>query len=534
MRKIGKNLLAVLVAVVATFSTASSVQAVSLDSIGSLALDSVSDTFFHMEGFQQNNRNYAVIAAGNGGLLIVDITDPANMELVSQYNTTGTARDVVVSGNYAYVADGVTAAGLSTAGKMFIFDISDVANPSLVGTYTKTTDTVTTVALSGTNLFVGTTLGGVRVIDVTNPAAPTEIGALTTDAQADTDIVIKDNRLYLLQASLSKMTIVNIDTPSSPAIVTTVATAATANELYINESTLYVANGDNGITVYDLTNLDAPANQGTYNSAGVAMGVALVPNSPWVFVADAGGGIDLVDFSDLTNATVIGEVNADEYLASNDVIYSNGVAYVLSNGVQAVQIKFNFEVEGSSTGKVGKVIVTESGNDWCTFTAYDDKIGARPKLGDMNGDGIDDIAVVPKDAVKKPKLQFWNAMDCTKFSQKKLSDSDKKLRFLIAVGDYFKGTAADELVAAAAYTQDGVSKLRILSYFVNSSNKYSQKAKVTENPTLSAFTEDGIKVRLKTGQDYPIIVQSKDDSSKNVKYKLKKKDDGSYKLKKKD
>jgi hypothetical protein len=39
-------------------------------------------------------------------LQVIDVSDPANPQRVGGYDTSGSARGVAVSGNYAYVADG--------------------------------------------------------------------------------------------------------------------------------------------------------------------------------------------------------------------------------------------------------------------------------------------------------------------------------------------------------------------------------------------------------------------------------------------
>jgi len=47
--------------------------------------------------------NYAYVAAGVGGLLVIDVSNPAKPKPVGGYDTSGSARGVAVSGNYAYV-----------------------------------------------------------------------------------------------------------------------------------------------------------------------------------------------------------------------------------------------------------------------------------------------------------------------------------------------------------------------------------------------------------------------------------------------
>ena len=70
---------------------------------------------------------YAYVAAGEAGLQVIDLTNPANLRHVGSYDTGGQARGIQVVGNYAYLADGD--AGLQ------VIDIRNPANPTDAGRY---------------------------------------------------------------------------------------------------------------------------------------------------------------------------------------------------------------------------------------------------------------------------------------------------------------------------------------------------------------------------------------------------------------
>jgi hypothetical protein len=69
--------------------------------------------------------DYAYVADGRAGLIIVDISDPRTPFIVSRYDTPDYANDVFVSGNYAYVADG--------EGGLQVITIEDPEDPTLYG-----------------------------------------------------------------------------------------------------------------------------------------------------------------------------------------------------------------------------------------------------------------------------------------------------------------------------------------------------------------------------------------------------------------
>ncbi|MBC7116446.1 MAG: hypothetical protein H5T93_05375, partial [Pseudothermotoga sp.] len=68
--------------------------------------------------------DYAYVADDRYGLVIVDISDPANPQQVGRLDTGGWAEDVVISGDYAYVAN--------WGNGLVIVDISNPNMPQLV------------------------------------------------------------------------------------------------------------------------------------------------------------------------------------------------------------------------------------------------------------------------------------------------------------------------------------------------------------------------------------------------------------------
>jgi hypothetical protein len=117
----------------------------------------------------------AYVADGQEGLRVIDISDPTTPYEISAYNTLGSAYDVAVVDTYAYVANGQ---GLQ------VVDVSDPTAPHEVSFY-ETPIYVEGVAVAGDPssgsgqvyaLVADGYGGGLRVIDVSNPAAPVEVG----------------------------------------------------------------------------------------------------------------------------------------------------------------------------------------------------------------------------------------------------------------------------------------------------------------------------------------------------------------------
>jgi hypothetical protein len=82
--------------------------------------------------------NYAYVADYLAGLQVIDVSNPANPQRVGGYNSSGGAVNVAVSGAYVYVADTVAS---DASGKIYVgdgllvIDVSNPANPQRVGGY---------------------------------------------------------------------------------------------------------------------------------------------------------------------------------------------------------------------------------------------------------------------------------------------------------------------------------------------------------------------------------------------------------------
>jgi hypothetical protein len=112
----------------------------------------------------------AYVAAGNAGLQIVDIGNPAAPRSAGIVDTAGTAYRVAVVGDLAFVADGSA---------LVVVDVSRPSQPAIRGSLTTP---ATAVAAAGSRAYV---LGGnqLKAVDARNPAAPALLGALASLGQ---------------------------------------------------------------------------------------------------------------------------------------------------------------------------------------------------------------------------------------------------------------------------------------------------------------------------------------------------------------
>ena len=181
------------------------------------------------------------MADGTVGLQIIDISNPANPTLIGTYNTSGAAYSVAVSGRYAYVVD--YASGLQ------IIDISNPATPTLTGTY-DTSGNALGIAVSGRYAYVADDASGLQIIDISNPATPTLTGTYDT-SDYSSGIAVSGRYAYVADGG-SGLQIIDISNPASPTLVGAYDTADYATGVTISGRYAYVTDGDLGLNVINI------------------------------------------------------------------------------------------------------------------------------------------------------------------------------------------------------------------------------------------------------------------------------------------
>lgn len=241
---------------------------------------------------------YAYVAAGELGLQIFDISNPSKPMLVGGFDSSGSAQGVFVRGNYAYLADGKE--GLR------IVDITDPKSPKETGGLAprnpqgakKSADSIQPGAMDvfvvGNYAFVACGIGGLQIVDVTDPTKPN---------------AGKENRH-------------GFDVPIAP------NTGGIAGGVYVVGNRVYIAAGNAGLQVLEVQDFLPTAGIGTTGSDGIvqlgvvdtpgcAMDLWILPDTSerYVYVADEKGGLQIID----VGAAGVSAADADAIAAASIV-----------------------------------------------------------------------------------------------------------------------------------------------------------------------------------------------------------------------
>jgi hypothetical protein len=225
--------------------------------------------------------NYAYIA--DETLQIVDATRPANPQQVGRYSGTGGSAqrgELFVSGPLAYVADG--ASGLQ------IIDISEPASPQRLGGY-DTPGTTESVFVSGGMAYTADWDAGLQVIDVIDPARPKFVASrgLPDFFHPSLGVIPEVAERVFVSGDYAYVTgwafhVIDVSDPAQPVRVGSAAPRGGALDIYVEGQFAYVAGV--GLHVYDIRDPARPLRVGGYDTGNSTVRSVSVSGS-YVYLA---------------------------------------------------------------------------------------------------------------------------------------------------------------------------------------------------------------------------------------------------------
>ena len=235
-------------------------------------------------------------------------------QVVAVRNLGGTtnATDIFVANDRAYITT------LSQAGAdFFIYDVSNPANPTLLGSLDLASDAYA-VVVSGNYAYVATSHNSreMTVVNVTNPATPTLAGSHFNSATAadGRGIAVSSNRAYLVTNNNTtgvgyEFYTINISNPLSPAQLGGINLNAAARDISLSGNFAYVASTHNNqeLQVINVTN-NNPTFAGSYNTPGASDGNSVFVVGTTVYIASA--QLTILNASNPSSITLVGTFNA--------------------------------------------------------------------------------------------------------------------------------------------------------------------------------------------------------------------------------
>jgi len=172
----------------------------------------------------------------------------------------------------AFVRDGLAYVGVGA--RLVIVDVHDASHPRRLGAAVLTDD-IASVVVDGSHAYVSTRYyGGVRILDVSNPNQPSEVGVWPCEGPtchvigwAD-EMVVRDGRLYAAWStsawtnSSSSLVILDVSDPAVPRPLTEtrLPDARWTNAgIALAGNVAFIAAGYDGMRIFDVSDPTAPA-----------------------------------------------------------------------------------------------------------------------------------------------------------------------------------------------------------------------------------------------------------------------------------
>jgi hypothetical protein len=269
------------------------------------------------------------ISVREEGIRIYDISTPSAPVLVKIFTPLEAffPGQMVVSGNLAYLAD---------LNGLVILDISDPANPVLVG-YESNGSSIFSLAVQGNNAYA-LDEDSLRAYDIANPAQPLlldeyfvddDLRIFLTSLAVNGSYAYLSGGIYYMAGSRYYTELIDIsDLTDLRKLGDLPALAAPHNQLVVAGDLLY-ATRSGGLAIFDLSEPADPQPIGTY--PGIS-GLAVQPQAGRTVYLDQQTGLQLLDTSDPASPKLLGFYCWPQRSSNIEVVGTN--LYTLTNYVR--------------------------------------------------------------------------------------------------------------------------------------------------------------------------------------------------------
>jgi hypothetical protein len=308
---------------------------------------------------------YAAFA--ESGLVVVNVSDPANPVKLATIGAGWYMVDLAISGDYAYASianppqmkvidisnaehpsltstyrppPGMSFSGIAARGSrcytvirekdprggLRVVDLSDPANPVEVGSFSLPSDVESVVAVDGL-AFAGTKGGGVQVLDISDASFPVLLGAIG-DTSRIGRLCIDLPYLYAAAYGGAFLQVIDVSDPRNPVVVGRMDSLGRGHDVAVESGIAYVTRGE-FLWVVDVSTPIHPTQVAKVELPSSAFGLDL--SGHYCYVADWYGGIQVVDVSNPSAPRIVGSYPT-QCAAAVDIVVRGQYAYYSDAG----------------------------------------------------------------------------------------------------------------------------------------------------------------------------------------------------------
>ncbi len=286
--------------------------------------------------------NYAYLAVGNEGLQVVNIEDPFNPQPVSSHELGFYARAVFVYEHpyenragrvYAYIVGGRD----GRLSGMKVVDITNPARPQDVGNLIGVSEPLLDVVVQGPVAYVLQKSQGVMQFNITNPEAPLMIEGGESIVANYSRLTLHDQIIYIGKREQGFQAIRRLDSGEIVVVLQGSGRWVVKDAVEV-EKYIYIVDGDRGLRIVDISDYENPTMVKFFPTSGPSQGITIDWNRNRAYLANSNQGLEILDISNRENPFQIG-VYA-ELNGAVDVEFTEAYAYVAtSDGLAVLDIR---------------------------------------------------------------------------------------------------------------------------------------------------------------------------------------------------
>lgn len=228
---------------------------------------------------------FAYLAEGQGGLEIFDVSEPGSFFSLGHIPYDGNVIDLDVVGEVVYFATGGTIFGI------YEKDSETAAEFRIASGIT------TAVGVSDNVAYVANYNMQMHMVDVRDPAFPAGLGLIPVIEGSGEDIVVGSGVIYVITSdkfgrAKNGVAIYDTQIPQLPRPVSFLQLPSEPVEAALSGSMLYVALGDNGLEVIDVSDPTSPVRYGEVSATDFTSGITVTGGI--AFIAGGAEGLRAV------------------------------------------------------------------------------------------------------------------------------------------------------------------------------------------------------------------------------------------------
>jgi hypothetical protein len=261
--------------------------------------------------------------------------DSGGYAVVSRFQTPGYANDVVVVDDLAYLAEG--------EGGLLVVDVSDRQNPEIVSVTTENVRGYSVkIEVKDSVAYIAAGSFGVTVVHVGDPYNPF-VTVSNTSMKPARSLHIMGDVLFTAVSEVG-VSIADISYPTQPDPRGGIHTVGYAQDVVTTSDSAYAlaACGEMGLSMYNIADFQNGFGEypqaGWCDTPGYAVDIEIDDDKKLAYLACGTAGMQIIDYSDTTDIHIVGFVDQGGYI--KELTRDGEMIYMTAelSGFQAVDV----------------------------------------------------------------------------------------------------------------------------------------------------------------------------------------------------